>query len=429
MHDRIRQDFLIVGTAKLLNGAASFFIRVYTVRFLDPVAYGVLSLGLNCLMLFDALVGSALDVGTMALLTSGKPCDTAGVQPIEKASIRLKLAMGLTLMMLLGMSGEWLGQQFLHGPGGRDFFLNLAVGGTCILLVRSAQLYFQARMRFVVFAAIDIMHSSLRILFVGLVLWLESAPATKILACYAAAAAVVAAVFFIYGNVAAGWRKVSPSWSDGRAVLRSSAPVMASVGVSSIVSRLDVLLLALRGTPVQLGLYSAALTIATIPEIIGAYLSPVMLPRILPAYRAGAFRPLYRRFHLITFALLGAVLAVAFVAGKPLLGLFLPLKYQPSISMVLILIPGTLAVASFLPLTLNFLLMVRPRTFLIVDSVAIPILAACYYILTPVHGALAAAWITVVHRFVKSAIVQSRAYALARASVESGPAAPAVQAQ
>jgi O-antigen/teichoic acid export membrane protein len=422
LHDRIRHDIFVVSAAKLLNGAASFLIRVYIVRFLDPAAYGVMSFGLNCLMLFDALAGSALDLATMALLTGGKPCEGAEIRPVEKASIRLKLAAGAALVVLMGFSGEWLGYRFLHAPGGRGFFLVLTLGGTCILLVRSAQLYFQARMRFLFFGAIDIIHSALRVLLVGFVLYLGAASAISILGCYAVAAATVAAICFVYGSAAAGWRKVRPGWSDGRALLRSSGPILASVGVSSIVSRLDVFLLALRSNPVQLGLYSAALTIATIPEILGAYLSPVFLPRILPACKAGTFRGLFRRFHLATYAVLGALLVLAFGAGKQLLSLLLPVTYQPSIMMVLILIPGTLAVASFFPLTLNFLLMLRPRIFLIVDSVAAPIVAAAYFFLVPAHGALAAAWITCVHRLVKAAIVQSRAYALARRPLECGAA-------
>jgi len=380
-------------------------------------------------MLFDALLGLALDLGTMALHTGGKPCDGAEIKPVEKASIRLKLTAGAALLLLMGFSGEWLGYRFLHGPGGRDFFLVLTAGGIGTLLVRSAQIYFLARMRFVLYGAIDILHSALRLLFVGLALYLGAASAISILGCYSVAAIAVATICFVYGNAVAGWRKVRPGWSDGRELLRSSGPILASVGANSVVSRLDVFLLALRSNPLQLGLYSAALTIATIPEILGAYLSPAFLPRILPACRAGTFRELFRRFHLAVYAVAGVLFALAFLVGKPLLSRFLPVTYQPAIGMVLILIPGTLAVASYFPLTLSFLLMLRPRTFLIVDSVAAPILAAAYFFLAPAHGALAAAWITCVYRLVKAAIIQARAYALARDPMECGVTARPVQAQ
>lgn len=423
MRDRIKRDIFAVGTAKLLNGAASFFIRIYTVRFLDPAAYGVLSLGLNCLMLFDALLGAALDLGTMVLLTGGKPCDDPQILPAEKAAIRLKLTIGASLLALSALAGEWLGYRFLHAPGGRAFFLVLAASGTCVLLVRSTQLYFQARLRFRVFGGIDIMHAAMRLLLTGLVLYRGAPSALAILACHGIAPAAVLAVFFTYGKMTGAWSDAGPRWLDGRAVLRASAPILLTFGVSAVVSRLDMFLLALRSNPVQLGLYGAALTIAMIPEFLGAYLAPVFLPRILPACRSGTFLGLFRRINLLAFAVVGALLALALIFGKPALSLVLPAKYLGSIHLVRILILGMLAAASFYPLTLNFLMLTRPRTFLIVDSLAGPLLVVAYYFLDPMYGAVAAAWITCLHRLVKAAIVQARAYALARSPVAC--AAPA----
>ncbi len=411
-----------VGTAMLLNGAVSFFIRLYTVRFLDPAEYGALSLGLNCLLMFDALAGSALDLGTMGLLTGGKRCDTLRIQPVEKAAIRLKLGLGGAVAAFFALAGEWLGYGFLHAAGGRAFFMLVTAAGAGILLVRSAQLYFQARLRFRVFGAIDLTHAGLRLTLVCAVLYSGAASALAILGCYALAAAGVIAAFFVYGYRAAEWGKVRAAVPDVRAVLRSSAPIMTSLSVSSVVSRLDVFMLALFSSPTELGLYGAALTVATIPEILGSYLAPVFLPSILPACKAGTFVAFFKRFHAIAYAAVGMMLAGALVAGKPAMALFLPARYTPSIGLVLVLLPGTLAAASFFPLTLNFLMLTRPRTFLLVDGIAAPLLVAAYFLLLPAYGALAAAWIGCVHRAAKAVVVQSRAYALAHGAVQCAPA-------
>lgn len=424
MRNQIREDFFTVGGAKLYNGMASFLIRVGLVRFLDPAAYGTLIFGLNCLMLFDALVGYALDVGTVALLTRGERCEGARIRPVEKAAIRLKLALGAALAVLFAFAGEWLGGRFLHAPGGREFFLILAAGGVSILLVRSAQVYFQARLRFRVFAAIDLAHSSLRILLVAAVVFAGRPSAVAVLGCYAAAAALVVAAFFAYGAAPAAWRSVRPGWSDGRTLVSVSAPILASVGAGAIVSRMDMFLLALRTDPVQLGLYGAALTLAMIPEIVGAYLAPVFLPRILPALEAGGFRALFRRFHLAVYAVVGALAVLAFAAGQPLLALFLPAKYHASIVMTLIMVPGMLAAASYFPLTLNFLLMTRPRAALTIDVVGAPLLAAAFWFLAPAYGALGAAWITCLHRLLKAGAMQGCALYLSRRPGAVHAAAP-----
>jgi O-antigen/teichoic acid export membrane protein len=413
LRGRIKQDILSVGSAKLFSGTASFLIRIYTVRFLDPAGYGALSLGLNCLMLFDALIGSALDLGTIGLITGGKSCEQSQIAPAEKANIRLKLATGVALLAFFGVTGEWLGHSFLHAPGGRLFFLVLTASGTCIVLVRSAQLYFQARMRFRVFAGIDLLHSGLRILLVGAVLFTGVASAISILACFAIAPAAIVVVFIVYAKAAAGWGEVRARWLNAREVLRVSGPILASFNVTSVVSRLDVFLLALCSSPAQLGLYGAALTVATVPEVMGAYLAPAFLPRILPACESGRFFGLFRKMHLLIGLAAGALLVLGILTARPVLSIVLPAKYSLSIHLVEILLPGTLAAASFLPLTLNFLMLTRPRIFLIVDSLAAPLLLAAYLVLIPGEGALAAAWITCIYRLVKTVIVQATAYRLA----------------
>jgi O-antigen/teichoic acid export membrane protein len=425
----VRKDILSVGIPKLLSGAASFLIRIYMVRFLAPAGYGALSFGLDCLLLFDALAGSALDLGTIGLISGGKPCDHRQIQPAEKAAVQLKLMLGAVLVVFCGAAGEWLGHAFLHGPGGRAFFVVLAAGGTSVLLLRSVQLHFQASLRFRVFGAIDLAHSCLRVLCVGFVLYRGTPSALSVLACFAVAPAVLIAAAAVYAKWIAGWSAVRAGWTEGRGVLKSSGPILASFGVSSAVSRLDVFLLALRSNPAQLGLYGAALTIATIPEILGAYLAPVFLPRILPAYRNGTFARLFRRVHWRVYSVAGALLALGLLAGRPALAFLLPARYSPSIGLAGILIPGTLAAASFFPLTLNFLMLTRPRTFLVIDSLAAPFLLLSYLLFLPVYGAVAAAWITCLHRLVKAAIVQTTAYALAHGPAEcaSGLRAPEAQ--
>jgi O-antigen/teichoic acid export membrane protein len=414
----IHRDFFAVGIAKLMNGAVSFFIRVYTLRFLDPAGYGVLSLGLDCIVLFDAILGSALDLGTMVLLTGGKRCEDRRIQPAEKAAIRLKLVLGALLLVFFASAGEWLGYRFLHGPGGRAFFLVVTTSGTGVLLVRSAQLYFQARLRFRIFGSIDVLHSSLRILLVGAVLFWGAPSAVPILACYTLAPVVVLAVCMVFARRVADWSNVRPGWPDVRAVSRLAVPILATVSVTTVVSRLDVFLMALRSNPAQLGLYGAALTLATIPEVFGAYLAPVFLPRILPARQTGHFFGLFRRYLLVAGSIAGALFALSLMVGRPALSFLLPAKYTPSVALVLILVPGTLAAASYIPLTLNFLMLTTPRTFLVIDGLAAPALLISYFLLIPTHGAWAAAWITCLYRLVKAGIVQARGYALAR-----GPAA------
>jgi O-antigen/teichoic acid export membrane protein len=177
---------------------------------------------------------------------------------------------------------------------------------------------------------------------------------------------------------------------------------------------MDLFFLAIRTDPVQLGIYGAGLTIATIPEIFGAYLAPVFLPRILPSCREGVFYALFRRFHAIAYGCCGVALAASLPLAKPVLSHVLPTKYLLSLDITRILLPGTLAVACVFPLTLNFLMLKKPKAFLTIDLAAAPFLAMAYLMVPHRNGALAAAWITSAFRVAKSGVAQLVAWRLAR---------------
>ena len=63
------------------------------------------------------------------------------------------------------------------------------------------------------------------------------------------------------------WRREPQRIADAVDLISISSPILLTFGISTIVSRMDMFFLAFRSNPVQVGLYGAALTIATIPEI------------------------------------------------------------------------------------------------------------------------------------------------------------------
>ena len=413
----VASDILSVGIPKLLNGTSMLAANLLSMRVLDPAAYGRLSFGLACLLMFDGLLGSAFDLGAAALITDGSLSADARLRPAEKAAIWLKALLGLAALAISAAAGEWLGDRFLHTPGGRSFFLTLSAAGTCVLLLRSAQLYFQARLRFRLYGATDAAHAALRLLLVGIVLFATSPSPVSILACFAAAPAGVVAACLAHLRTTAGWTAKPVRRRDFRALWAAAASPLATFSVSAVVSRLDIFVAALRGTAAGLGLYSSALTLATIPEVLGAYVAPVFLPRILPAQRDGTFPALFRKVNARVVLVCAALLAAGLILGRPLATAFLPVRYGASAGLFLILLPGTLASASYFPLTLNFLMLRKSKVFLLVDTFAAPALAAAYYFLIPTHGMVAAAWITCLHRLAKTAAAQSVAARLARDTI------------
>jgi O-antigen/teichoic acid export membrane protein len=359
-----------------------------------------------------------LDLSATALVTGRDVAGDARIRPAEKAAIWLKALVAAAALGIFAITGEWLGRRFLHAPGGRGFFLALAAAGAGLLILRSAQLYFQVRLRFRFYGFTDGAHAGLRIVLAGWILLGKSPSPVAVLASLAAAAGIVVAICLVFAGKAA-WAGAHAGREDFRAVLGAAASPLATFSVSSVVSRLDMFFVALRATPAALGLYSSALTLATIPEILGAYVAPALLPRILPACKDGSFPALFRRVHAWIAAAAAAACMAAAIAWKPVFGGLLPPRYRAASRLVIILLPGTLAAASYFPLTLNFLMLRRSQVFLIVDTLAAPVLIAGYYFLAPVQGVAAAAWITTLHRLVKAAAAQTAAARMSRATIDS----------
>jgi O-antigen/teichoic acid export membrane protein len=410
-----RSDLLLVGVPKLLNGATTLAISLYAVRWLDPAAYGALSFCTNCLVLFEALFGSALDLGVAKWVTGGEAPVTARITSFEKASAYLKLFTVAILLMAAQTAGESLGLRIFRQPGGRLIFSMLAIAAAGLLMLRSLQVYFQMRLRFSWFGVTDLLYSTLRIAMVAALVVTARLGVVSILFCYAAAPVIVVFGFLVFQRGRIEWRSVRVRRFDYSNVARASGPALATFGVSSLVARMDLFFLAFRAEPAQLGLYGAALTIATIPEILGAYLAPVFLPRILPACRAGTFYRLFTRFHAAAYACCGLALAAGLLLTGTVLSHIFPASYAPSLDLVNILLPGTLAVSSIFPITLNFLMMKRPATFLTIDLVSAPLLAIGYLLVPTGSAALVAAFITSGFRLTKSAIAQTMAWRMARA--------------
>jgi hypothetical protein len=65
-------------------------------------------------------------------------------------------------------------------------------------------------------------------------------------------------------------------------------------------------------------------------------------------------------------------------------------------------------------LTLNFLMLTAPRVFLTVDLAAAPLMALGFLWAAPNYGAIGVAFVSMSFRLIKTAVIQTGAYRLAR---------------
>ncbi len=409
----LSEGALFVTVPRVLNGASAIVVNMWALQHLTPGAYGVFAFCAACLLLFDGLVCSALDLGVLRRDASQRPTGTLTFTPVERAAIAMKAAASALLVALALLLGEPFGRAAFAAAGGRRLFALAALGAGALLLLHSVQVHFQTLHRFRAYGGTELAHTLARLGLVALVIRTGYASTFTMVGAYALAPALVSAGF-------ARWmwrRRGRGAWLSGSEVAplaRFAATAFLTLGLGAIIARLDLFFLGFFSTPVELGIFGAALALAMVPEFLGFYLAPVMTPRIAAYLREGTFRRfMWRCQAALGFTCLGLLLAGLLALG-PVAGVLLPPHFAPSLDVARVLLPGSITGLFLFPLTFNFVLMANPRALILIDCVAIPVLLVAYAVASARGGALGVAWVTSVFKIAKAIAVQVIAARAAR---------------
>jgi len=417
---RLSADALFVTLPRTLNGVSAVVVNLWAVQHLEPGAYGVFAFCSACLLLFDGLVCSALDLGVMRRDASQRQ-GTRGFTPVERSAIAMKALVAAVCICAALLFGEYVGWIAFERHGGRWLFTLAALGGGGLLVLHSIQVHFQVTQRFRNYGGVELAHTLARLALVAAAVMTGMVSPLTMLAAYALAPALVSAAFARWF-----WRqRGAQPWFDDREV-RSLASfagtALLSLGLGAIIARLDLFFLGFLSAPAEMGIYGAALIVALIPEFLGFYLAPVLTPRIGLYLEQRKMSHLMWRCQLVlgvayVVLLLGGLLLVA-----PLMAMVLPPEYAASINVVQVLLPGTLTGLFLFPLTFNFVLLTSPRTLIVIDCLTLPLLVIGYAVMARQGGALGVAWATCIYKITKAIVVQAIAAHGARQADRCGSA-------
>lgn len=406
-------DSLFVVVPKVLAGASVLLVTFYAVRHLNLAVYGIFAFCIANLQMFDALIGSALDMSVLKLAPQYRGKGFLGITPPERASVIVKMGIASLILILLAAFGESIGQAVFHASGGRPVLISLGLSALGLLMFRSLQCHSLLDLRFRRYGAADLTQTTLRTaLSVGLIVAGISSP-TALVSGYGLAPLVV--VLFFSPFLLLEPQTPAP-WFDPSAcvkVLRESGLLMLIAGFSVLVFNQDMYFLALRRGMAEVGILRASYTIAFIPELLGTYIGQAVIPRIVPLCEKGEFQAFYRRFQKWALVAGVVVLAAGLFLVDPVVTHFFPPSYRKALTVIKILLPAGAASLVGYPLTLNFLVFYRPKVFLAVDAVLAPCMAVGYYLAAREGGVVAVAWITCIARLLKFAVAQIYALRLA----------------
>ena len=405
--------FLLVSLPKLAAGVGTVVLNLILIRHLTEEDLALFSLCLAGVLLVDAIAGSALDMGTLKLATAVRDTDPDASREVQKLAIYLKavaLAFSCALVLLFGKA-FWAG---LTHQSGHVNLLYLSLGATAgLLMVRSAQVQMQVEQRFFYYGLLDTLHLSLRFGGIALFFAIGLVSPAWLLVCFAVAPLAVTAIW------AVKWGKgiFSRRGIDSRRLAELFNCVkwfLITFTLSSLISRIDLLLVSRWSGLKEAGYYSAGQTFAIMPQLLGLYMSVVLGPTIMPRINAGTFYGMFRSTQVLIFGLAAAIYVAFLFFWTPVSTIVLPPRYLHSSAVIRALIPGALAGMATFPLTLSFIMFTRPRFLFVMDCVSLPFLLTMYWYAIGHFGGTGAAWVTSIAALARAAVAQSMAWRWAR---------------
>ena len=414
-------ELALVATPKFLTGFLNVALNATLLRFLGPAEYGVFALCTAAIILFDSIFGAAADNSMFKLVQAERDRGAGHTLAIERAAFLLKGVLWLVMAaIIIAFAGE-ISRRWFQQEGREGLVAAAVAAAATMLLFRSLLAHWQIRERFSAYGAIDTVHTILKFGSVALLLVLGGATSSEpIIGLFALAPLAVVA-----GAAAVGafpLLRAGPERAPLARVAAVSKWFLLTYGVSVVLSRLDLFVLAELSTIDAVGIYSGGQVFAMIPELVGSLLSVVFVPRIYSYWRGGRLGAIVRAIFGGGLALAVALSAAAWLA-RPLLAPLFPPSFQGSLEILLILLPGYLAGMVAFPVVIPFLMFSSPRSILALDLVTLPLMLALFAVLVQSHGAVGAAWAATVTRICKVGIMHALAWRALRRMPQPPPAA------
>jgi O-antigen/teichoic acid export membrane protein len=403
------KQFALIILPKLISGVGTAVISWIAFQHMSTSQFGVLSLCLSAIMMADGVLGSAFDLAVVRLATSLGAENQLGLEMLQRGGIVLKVATaGFAGVLLLTFHRPLL-HDFFKGDGS-PALLALTLAAACmVLLVRSAQLQFQLERRFRAYGSIDLAHNGLKLAGVAVLAGAGYMRPSLVLGMYVMSPALVFLVWATrFGaKILAG---AVVSLSVLQETLKQARWFLLTFGTGWLASRADIWMVARFTTVHDTGVYSAAQIVAMIPPLIGAYMSVVLSPRVMPLLNEGRLLGFTRRLQtvLLLTSVAGYLVALFLL---PQMAPALPIRYREALPVVLVLLPGSLGAFVSFPLTLTTLMFLRPRFLVAMDCITLPFILGAFAFLVPRYGLICAAWISTAGGLLRAAIAQIAALA------------------
>ncbi len=380
----------IVGVlgARVVGAGFAFIGNVFVARWLGPAAFGDFYLLFTIMTIVAGLTGPAIDTSLVRFAARTRHSGPARANTYFAFAWRLKLAMAL-LTLVAGAGVAWPLHALLFNSAGAPpvWTVTLAfAGGVAVSLWGFSLSYFQAHERFTPYSAFECASSMLRFtLVVGLVL-----AAVRLvpvyLAVYVAAPATMACI--AWWLVPRAVVHAPTSWAVGAELFRFAKWVLLATVFTTLVQRLDLVLLAALGVAQEeVGRYGAAVSLVLLGELVLLTLYSVLLPKASALREAGHLRQFIGGFRIPSLLLclgLGGTIPLAPIAIPILFGG----EYVGTELYYIHLLCGVMASVAVSPAMTALYAVGEARLIALFEGLRLALVLGLALVVVPAYGAL-----------------------------------------
>lgn len=383
----------VVLSANLASGVLNVVAIVFTIRYLAPEDFGVLTFAVTTMQLLGMVSNVGLNETLMTLVSRAETAKRpAEVSHTLSAMFRLRLVVSAVtvaagLLLARPIAETIFGKPELTLP------LAAAVVGACgVSFLQFSLTALQAFRAYRPHAVVVLVRCS------ALLAALLVLAGTGRLDLLGALAANVGAPFVALGaSLCFPAARIAGRGSPSRPLLRRIwelskwTIVMNFFGV--LLSRLEIYLLTALALAADLAIYSAALRLCGGVLTLETAVRTVLFPEV--SRRAGSPELAgFARRCVVALAILSALVYALGVLVSPLVPMLLGERYRPAIPVLLVILAARTAVIPLVPLGLLFFATERIRAGAVATALQAAVLVGTGLVLIPRYGAMGAAWTT-----------------------------------
>lgn len=390
MKDATKRNLLLVTGGRIALLGVWFIGNIILMRQLGAEAFGIYALAVAAIKIFTGCFGDALDLSVMREVPMHLKENRSIALDVLRSSFWLRVMIGALVLLIVAILPSQISRLLLNDEANIAVAVLIGIGIVADMLSKSSMGYLQASEHFSRFILLEAFLQVGRFAAVLILIWLGRLTAISAVSIFAIAPLIVfvCSLAMLPGDLTKPRRAPRKQMTE---MIHYAKWIAFSMAMAALYERVDMLLLgSFRGTK-EVGFYSAAMTLATIPDHFSGCLSTVFSPKVPGLHVSGKFR----RFTLQYFSYAGLV-AMCGIVGAWLLGTFvietfLSAKYAGSILAFKILATGSLIGLVLNPLPNALVAFVAPRRLSIVTAGGLIASVAGGVVFIPKYGLIGAA--------------------------------------